>query len=261
MTKRLLKSIVRDWLHYAELDFTTPSGLQLFVPDRGAWGSAGEVFHTRLYDPFYQHLREVRHWVDLGCNNGFFSFGLLDYLTTAGKPAPETRAFLADANQICVTRVQAAIDHNRLSSLWRCRQLVIGPPGATVSFQQHKDSLHSNIFGHGRSRRFFRYPTTDISALLKAESQLFDLIKIDIEGAERFLFENHLPFLKRFRFGLCEWHTPDFPGVKLQEYLQQLGWRTLELRSQGVQYDRAALGDSWVSPLGMVLWENPAPTH
>jgi FkbM family methyltransferase len=232
----------------------------LQVPDRGAWSSAGEVFLSRLYDPFFRHLHDVRHWVDLGCNNGFFSFGLLDHLTTNGKTAPETRAFLADANQICATRVQAAIDLNALSSRWRCRQLVIGPPGTTVSFQQHKDSLHSNIFGHGRSRHFIRYPTTDISAMLATESQLFDLIKIDIEGAERFLFEDHLPFLKRFRFGLCEWHVPDFPGEKLHEHIQRLGWRVLELRSQGVKFDRSH-GESWDSPLGMVLWENPAPTH
>lgn len=116
--RRLLKSIVRDLLPYADLDIHTPSGLQLYVPDRGAWSSASEVFISRGYDPFYQHLDGVRHWVDLGCNQGFFSVGLLEHLIRVSGSTPDTRVFLGDANETCVARVRAAIEHNRLSG-WR----------------------------------------------------------------------------------------------------------------------------------------------
>jgi FkbM family methyltransferase len=261
MSKRLLKSVVRDLLPYAGLDFHTQSGLHLYVPDRGAWSSSGEVYFTRVYDPFYSHLGGIRQWVDLGCNHGFFSFGLLDHLFCQAGQLPQTNVFLGDANEVCVARVQAAIEHNALVPRWRCEQVVIGPPETTVSFQQHKDSLGSNIFGRGRGRghRSFHYRTTDVSARLAQEVNLFDLIKIDIEGAEQFLFDNHLDFLKRFRYGLCEWHAPAFPGPKLQARLQQLGWPVIELRSQAIEYDLQR-GHSWESPLGMVLWQNPAPT-
>jgi len=256
--KRLLKSVVRDLLPYAGLDFHTQYGLHLYVPDRGAWSSAGEVFFTRVYDPFYPHLNGVRRWVDLGCNHGFFSFGLLDYLSRQEKKLPTTDVFLGDANEVCATRVQAMIKHNALQPRWRCQHVVIGPPGTTVSFQQHKDSLGSNIFGQGRSRRFIRYPVTDITARLDGERELFDLIKIDIEGAEKFLFDHHVGLLKRFRYGLCEWHAPTFSGADLHSRLNQLNWRVLELRSQGIDYD-VSCGHSWDSPMGMVLWENPQP--
>ena len=258
--KRLLKSVVRDLLPHADLDFHTQYGLHLYVPDRGAWSSAGEVFFTRVYDSFYPHLRDVRCWVDLGCNHGFFSFGLLDYLSRLEKKLPAAQVYLGDANEVCVARVQAMIQHNALQPRWRCQHVVVGPRGTTVSFQQHKDSLGSNIFGQGRSRRFFQYPVTDITSRLAAERELFDLIKIDIEGAEKFLFEQHLGFLKRFRFGLCEWHAPAFSGPVLRDRLAQLNWRVLELRSQGIDYD-VSRGDSWESPMGMVLWENPQPTR
>jgi len=258
--KRLLRSIARDLLPHAALEFRTGSGLHLFVPDRGAWSSAAEVFMGRIYDPFYRHLGGVRQWVDLGCNNGFFSFGLLDHLARQPGGKPETRAFLGDANPVCAARVSAAIAHNGLASRWVCEPLIIGPRNATVSLKVHKDSMHTNIFDRGHGRRSGGNPTTDITARLAGETSYFDLAKIDIEGAEKFLFDDHLDFLKRFPLGLCEWHAPVFSGPELKARLEKLGWRVLELHSQGVEYDLQR-GDSWESPAGMVLWENPAPTR
>jgi FkbM family methyltransferase len=258
--KRLIRSVVRDLLPCAELDFHTQSGLHLFVPDRGAWSSASETFFRKIYDPFYPHLDNVRNWVDLGCNNGFFSFWLLDQITEKAKAPPETHVFLGDANEACVARVLGAIGHNRLQPAWNCELVIIGPPDTTVSFQRHKDSLGSNIFGQGRSHRVIQCHTTDITGRLAKAGNLFDLIKIDIEGAEKFLFANHLEFLKRFRYGLCEWHAPIFSGLELKDRLATLGWRMLELRSQGVEYDLSR-GNSWESPVGMVLWTNPNSTE
>jgi FkbM family methyltransferase len=258
--RRLLKSVVRDLLPYAGLDFHTPSGLHLYVPDRGAWSSAGEIFFSRGYEPFYKHLNGVRHWVDLGCNQGFFSFGLLDYLARREGRPPDTRVFLGDANEDCVARVRAAIKHNGLQSGWRCERVVVGPRNATVRFQQHKDSIHSNIFARGRGRKIVHLPTTDLSLMLAHEPRSFDLVKIDIEGAEKFLFHHHLDFLKQFRYGLCEWHTPIFSGPDLANSLRHSNWQVVELYSSGVEYDQRR-GNTWESPQGTVLWENPNPLH
>lgn len=259
--KRLIRSTVRDLLPYAALDFHTASGLHLTVPDRGAWSATGEVFLARLYDPFFRHLNEVRNWVDLGCNQGFFSFGLLDYLATRedGAPLPRTNAFLGDADEICAARVREAIARNKLD--WRCEQVVIGPPDTIVSFKRQKDSLGSNIFGRGRGRsRTCRCATTDITARLSQEKNLFDLVKIDVEGAEQYLFAHHLNFLKRFRYGHCEWHGPLFNGPQLREIIQQSNWRIVELRVRETKRD-PNLAISWDSPMGAVLWENPSPTY
>jgi FkbM family methyltransferase len=256
--KRLMISIVRDLLPYAGLDFRLPSGLHLFVPDRGAWSSASEIFIARSYDPFYERLSGVRHWVDLGCNQGFFSFGLLEFLARQAGQSPDTRVFLGDANDTCVARVNAAIGNNKLKDRWKCERVVIGPPDTMVTFDQHKDSVHSNIFDWGRGHKKFQLATTNISQMLARERDLFDLIKIDIEGAEKFLFSHHGDFLKRFRYGLCEWHAPMFTGTDLESFLKQSNWRVIDFRSSGDRYDLSQ-GNSWKSPFGVALWENPAP--
>jgi FkbM family methyltransferase len=255
-----MKSIVRDLLPYADLDIHTPSGLRLLVPDRGAWSSASEVFISRNYDHYFQLLEGVHHWVDLGCNQGFFSFGLLEHLIRRGELTPETRVFLGDANETCVARVRAAITRNHLQDHWRSEQVVIGPPDTTVRFEYHKDSVHSNIFGWGRASKAVKLPTTNLSKLLAQNEDVFDLIKIDIEGAEKFLFDHHVDFLKRFRYGICEWHAPVFPGTALADHLRRLDWKVIDFCSSGDRYD-VSRGHSWESPFGVALWQNPTPAR
>ncbi len=256
--QRLMQSVVRDLLPYANLDFVTASGLHLFIPDRGAWSSVGEVFVGRTYDAFFEHLNGVRHWVDLGSNQGFFSFGLLDYLARKEGHSPETRAFLGDANQNCVKRAIESIKFNGLQDRWKCEQVVIGPPDSTVKFEQHKDSVHSNIFAVGRTQKNFDLPTTNISRMFAGKQDFFDLIKIDIEGAEKFLFQHHLDFLQRFRYGICEWHTPAFTGTDLERFIRQLKWKVIEFQSSPIKFDLRK-GHSWESYQGVAFWENPAP--
>ena len=243
---------------FADLRTQTLTGLRLSVPDRGAWGSLSEVFITRIYEPFFARLEDVRGWVDLGCNNGFFSFGLLDHLACAISQPLRTRALLGDASETCVRLAREAIRVNQLADCWDCQHVVVGPPGAMVTFTQCKDSVHSTILPRRHGQRTFRYATTDLHALWHRQQGVFDLVKIDIEGAERFLFKHYTALLGQFRFGLCEWHAPEFDGAAMRGWLHQTGWETVEMRSQTAGWDPCR-GHSWESPLGMVLWHNASP--
>lgn len=257
-TRRLLKSIAWKMLPWAELEFNTPSGLKLPLRNPGEWGCLGEIFVSRAYEPFWKHLMDVRGWVDLGCNAGFFSFALLDQLRQAGGGTNDFPAFLADANELCVAQTQQSIQQNDLARSWECRHVVVGPPGQVVEFSQFKFSVHSGIFSRQRGERTHRYRTTDLASLADCFQGRTDLIKIDIEGAEVFLFESHPQLLKRFRYGLCEWHAPHFDGSALQRHLKQLGFRVLEFRSQPAEGYDVRQGHSWNSPVGMALWQTPA---
>ncbi|MFO1515049.1 MAG: FkbM family methyltransferase, partial [Verrucomicrobiota bacterium] len=214
-TKRLLKSIAWKMLPWAGLELNTHSGLKLPVRDAGEWGCLGEVFVARAYEPFWKYLATVRGWVDLGCNAGFFSFALLDQLRLGQSPG-NSSAFLGDANEHCVAQTLRSIQQNGLADCWHCRHVVVGPTGQTVNFAQFKFSVHSGIFSKQRGEKNFRYQTTDLTQLEDHFQGRYDLLKIDIEGAELFLFQDYGDWLKRFRYGLCEWHAPHFDGAALQ---------------------------------------------
>ena len=256
--KRLCQSLAWKLLPHAGLEVQTPGGLSLLIRDKGEWSCLGEIFVERVYEPFWPHLRDVRGWVDLGCNVGFFSLAMLDGLTQASGQRPRTRAFLGDANRVCLATALDNLRRNGLGDAWTCEHVVAGPPGATVTFSQFKNSIHSGILSRQKGERTFYYPTTDLKHLFDGLRDVFDLIKIDIEGAEVFVFRHYAETLRRFRFGLCEWHAPDFTGPALRTAIQELGFEVRELRSQPHGWDRSR-GHSWESPLGMVLWRNPSP--
>jgi FkbM family methyltransferase len=256
--KRLLKSLAWKLIPYAGLQLTTPGGLRLPICDQGGWGCLEEVFVAGVYEPFFRHLAGVKGWVDLGCNVGFFSLGLLDYIVRQRPSAPRPRALLGDANEHCLTLARRALDLNGLREAWDCRHVVVGPPGTIVMFSQFKFSVHSSIFSRQRGEKTFRYPTTDLTSLLTGPGDAFDLVKLDVEGAERFVFEHHSELLRRFRFGLCEWHAPHFDGAALRDWLTGHDLELCEMRSQFAEgYDRTR-GHTWNSPVGMALWHNPS---
>ncbi len=255
--KRLLKSWAWKLIPYADLQLRTRGGLWLEVQDQGAWGCLEEVFLGGAYEPFYRHLGQVRGWLDLGCNVGFFSLGLLDYLLRQNPSLTRPPALLADANEYCVARARRAVERNNLAGRWQCQHVVVGPPGQTVSFAQFRFSTHSGIFSAQRGEKTYRYRTTDLPALFHSLGPEIDLLKLDIEGAERFVFDLHSPLLGRFRYGLCEWHGPHFDGGTLRRWIDGHELELLEMRSQTAEGYDAARGHTWESPVGLALWRNP----
>lgn len=257
--KRLCRSIAWKMLPFAGLEMKTSGGLHLLIRDKGEWSCLREIFVERVYDPFWPHLRDVRGWVDLGCNVGFFSLAMAETLTLAWKQRPPTRAFLGDANKVCLATAWDNVSRNGLAEGWSHGHVVAGPPGETVTFSQFKNSIHSGILSRQKGEKTFHYPTTHLGKLFGELQGVFDLIKIDVEGAEVFVFQHYAQELRRFRFGLCEWHAPDFEGPALRKAIQELGFEVLEMRSQDYGWNLAR-GHAWESPLGMVLWRNPSPT-
>lgn len=254
---RLFKSLAWKCLPGAELQLRTQAGLRLEIRDKGAWAALEEIFVARIYEPFFRHLNGITGWVDLGCNVGFFSLGLLDYLKRQHAADPLPRALLGDANTHCVAMARRMVQTNRLASVWDCRHVVVGPPGEVVTFSQFKLSLHSGIFSPQRGEKTFRYRTTDLPALLSGWDGACNLIKLDIEGAERCVFENHSELMAGFQYGLCEWHAPHFLGSSLREWIRNHKLELLEMKSQPVEGYDSSLGDSWDSPVGTALWRNP----
>ena len=254
---RLLESLAWKLLPYAKMELVTPHKLRVKVRNKGDWACLSEVFLSRCYDPFFEHLGDVSCWVDLGCNAGLFSLGLLEHLRSQGRLTGDTRAVLCDANEDCVQLARETLSENPACRSWRCAHAVLGPRDTEVIFSQFKFSVHSSIFSEQKGEKVFRYRTADPESLLNGLRGPFDLVKIDIEGAEKFLFSDYPSFLKRFRYGLCEWHAPEFDGGQLREKISEHGFELIEVRSQPVNYDLSQ-GHSFRSPIGMVLWRNPS---
>jgi glycosyltransferase involved in cell wall biosynthesis len=256
--KRLLKTLAWRFLPHADLEAKTPCGLRLPIRDKGAWGCLDEIFVQRAYAPCWSHLHDVRGGVDLGCNVGFFPLAYWICSRPTPNPGHRPKPFWGDANQGGLQAVRQTLVLNRIGRDWMCEHRVVGPRGELAPFNQFKFSVHSSVFADQRGEKVFRSPATDLAALLRGRDGVFDLIKMDIEGVEVFLFRHYTELLKRFRFGLCEWHAPHFLGSALEEHIARLDGQVLAMRSPDWGYDLAR-GHSRGSPLGTALWRVPAP--
>ena len=254
--RRLLKSMAWKLFPYAGLDARTPGGLALSIRDKGEWWGVREIFIERVYTPFFEPLKDVRGWVDVGCNVGYFSLALEDHLRRlSGGTIESTSALLIDANDDCLRSVNDSLQRNRLSH-WQTRHGLIGPAGETVRFNQFRFSIHSKIAGNQAGEKVLRYPTSSLEDLLEGFPGPLDLIKIDIEGAEADLLKQEPEVLKRFRYGICEWHDPFLPGPELADFCRSAGFEINCIESNDAPEERPA-DDPLQSRYGMIGWRNP----
>ncbi|MDD5262149.1 MAG: FkbM family methyltransferase [Methylacidiphilales bacterium] len=241
--RRLLKSLAWKLFPFAECAVKTASRLKILIPTKDAFGAFQEVFYEQCYRPNLASLSEVKRWVDVGCNIGYFSLWLYDAL---GKTSQE--ALLVDANPLSCKYAGRLLALNKLEPIMRVENALIGPKSAKAPFFASGTSTGSSIHREwGRNRKTILIPSAPLAEIVGTNS--YDLIKIDIEGAEKFIFENETEFILSFPLGLAEWHAPYWSGKQMKDWLQKNKCRILQV-SAGSLYG----SDAFDSALGTVLW-------
>jgi FkbM family methyltransferase len=255
--QRLLKSIAWKLIPYAELNFQLPSGLHFSVRDKGSYACLNELWVQKTYDSFFSKIGKITGWVDIGCNVGFFSMALEDSQRERYGKADQRSALLIDANEQCVGATKSLLEQNRLSNI-ESYHAVIGPKGETVAFHQFKHSVTSRIMSSQKGEKIYYYKTTPLVEIIGDWKGPFDLIKVDVEGAEKYVFEQEQDQLLRFKYGLCEWHEPYTNGKLIMEFCERNSLEVIFLKSQYPEWSPGQK-DTLDSSLGMIGWANPSP--
>jgi FkbM family methyltransferase len=163
---------------------------------------------------------------------------------------------LVDANPICCRSAEEMLSANGFGQRAKVRCALVGPEGEQMSFFQSKSSVRSSLFRPASEEKVSLYTTRSLAGLLQTDNiKNRDLVKIDIEGAESFLFQGQTEALLEFRFGLAEWHGPHWTGPQMRDWLEKNNLKTLNVTAAG--WPPPKLDDPYDAQLGMVLWENP----
>jgi len=244
LLRNALKSIAWKLFPFAQCTLKTASRLKIPIESRDALSGVQEIFIDRVYHPYLEGLSNVKSWVDVGCNVGYFSLWLHDSL---GKG--DHKALLLDANPLSCKMAQKLVLLNALQNSFRVENKVIGPDGAEVSFFARGTCTGNSIFRDQDPKK--RGSTVRSSSLQSiAGTDSYDLIKIDIEGGEKFLFENESERVLQFRLGLAEWHAPHWTGNQMREWLEKNKCRTVKVIPSDLSRP-----DPFLSSRGTVLWE------
>lgn len=190
----------------ADLDARVPLGEDLAAPlfDAELGASFAEIFSNAEYATLLDSIQLPRRWIDLGCYAGFFSLWLELQRRRRGERTPSD-ALLIDANTSLAPWLARVLAINELP--WTHRVGAIAPGSGKCEFVQrsYMGSSLGTIDGPPGER--VRVPILDEDAILRLLPPPYDLLKVDIEGAEHALL-THYPRLLAAARSLClEWHS------------------------------------------------------
>jgi FkbM family methyltransferase len=244
---RLSLSLAWKMFPAARAQIKTAQKIRVPLRAKGDFAALEEIFVNQAYAPLIASLPgPVLSWVDLGCNAGMFSAWLYDR-ACAQKLGAECRALMVEPG-VCIETAREFIRLNELTR-FKIVEACIGDGQPTI-FYESKSSTRSSSAIKPSSREKIRHvETTTLTALLAAEDfGRADLIKIDIEGAEKFLLRES-GLLQRFRAGILEWHAETTTGPVAAEWITGQGGRITYTVAQD-----GTTGDPLQARLGMLAW-------
>jgi FkbM family methyltransferase len=226
--RKMMQSLARRLLPAANLEIVLPTGIRVPFGSRDQISRFEEIFLQRSYDSLLDRIPLPATLCDLGCNAGYFPLAL-EHRKRLKQQTTPTRYLCIDANAECVRIARRSLEHNLPTGTWRVMQGCVGEPGQEMRFHVSKADAHSSVFAKYSYRRTVKMRALDLAALFRETfPDGIDLLKVDIEGAEKFLVTSWGEALNCRRM-MVEYHP--FCGMSAAQFaarMRELGF-TAEL--------------------------------
>jgi len=217
---------------FRELDLRIPIGHGLCVPwiDEDVGSSFAEIFLDEEYSAMFQYLKPPTRWIDLGAFAGFFSIWLLRNRKRLKMDDSPFEALLIDADEKRRPYIEDLVRMNDLSSAFHFRCAAIGPDDGSCKFVHipYMGSALASIVGY--NSQSFEVPILTAAEIIATFRPPYDLLKVDIEGAEFELLQNYHQLLSHCEYLLLEWHSWHSGGGglgRLQQLTSDIGFTQL----------------------------------
>lgn len=194
--------------HFGTLKILIPltKDLACPIPSLEALQSFNEIYIAQDYGSFLEKMPLPKRWLDLGCHMGYFSLYLAWQHALRGD-IKAIEALLVDADPRVFEQLNYLIARNRLQGQFHTLNAAIAPPGyGTVPFALRTGMVSSTERAGDPILKEVTIPRLNIETLLSTFPPPYDLIKLDIEGAESCFLENFPGILGETQALLVEWH-------------------------------------------------------
>lgn len=244
--------------HHADLGIAVPMehGLACPIASMEHWVSYANIFCEKEYDALLAMIPLPQRWLDLGCHAGHFTL-LLAMRHRGNQRPPPWSALLVDADSRSEPAIRDMVKLNGFDASRVCfLHAAIAGTGDEVAFLE-KPYMTSEMAGDlaacgGEVRTVRRLPPEEILRVLPPP---YDLVKMDIEGAEEAFLKAYQPVARKTRHLLFEWHSWHAGGggkAQLLDMAGQMGFRLL-----GEQHMRRTVRHNGKDETaGIVLLEN-----
>jgi FkbM family methyltransferase len=207
---------LRPW--FGELEFEIPLTKDMACPI-GQWDSAhsfSEIFVANEYGAFFDEAPLPRRWLDIGCHTGYFTLYLAWRNALAGR-ARDWSALMIDADPRMEPLVSWTLRRNGIDGNGTFKLGMIGAGSGTGAFALRPGMISSSNVAGAPADAVCRVPWITAEEIAKAFPPPYDLIKIDIEGAEYDFAGSYSDLCRQASYLLVEWHSPDREGRREPE--------------------------------------------
>lgn len=217
-----------------------PSGrMQIRINSIAGFALAEEMFSGQGYREAIA-LREVRTFVDLGCNIGWFPCFLGEI-----QGGNEFGGLMFDADPRVIPHARWHLDANALTNCDVIHGVVgVGEEATETSFFINPASTQSALKAFGDKHPFpikgrvqeARVPVFSVKREWEKRhgaTTPVDLLKIDIEGAELDFLRSEIDFIKKsVRIIVCEWHNWHVSLQQVEEFMIPHGFALVSVTEQ-----------------------------
>ena len=206
--RRVAFEIKHSWFRDLQLSIPLTDNFSCPVPELDALYSFSEIFVADEYGSFLRDVSPPRRWIDLGCHLGYFTL-YLAWQHAVAHPGEAWAALLVDADPRALSLAEATLQSNGLAG--RCRLLhgAISRENAPLEFALRPGMSSSTDLEMVGVQSVIRVPPLSPAQILAALPPPYDLVKIDIEGAEYDFLEAYAEVWTRATTILIEWHSSD----------------------------------------------------
>lgn len=227
--------------YFKELGFSMPIGAGYHAPllEVSSVHAFSEIFVNQEYADLLKYVPLPRSWVDIGCHRGYFSLWLARHskLCTA---KDDCEAILIDADPRAEAWVGSLVAMNALQESFHWVHGAVGDNdrAGTVCFALREGMLSSNTLNKSHPlEHCVEVPCLDTKSIHERFGLGFDVLKIDIEGAEYAFVHRYTDIIQLARSVVVEWHAygQRLDKHKSEAMLNALGFnRSVVLRPVGV---------------------------
>lgn len=187
------------------------------------FGTFNEVFVSQVYRAALRVVHDARTVIDLGSNIGLAALYLAAHL-------PKARIFCvepgADTYEFIEQNVAALRRASRLDSLhgavWDAECRLHADPATT----SYSNALAARPAEPGHAGEFSGYPMAEI--IRRSGFAGIDLLKVDIEGAERQLFSGDISWLDAVGAIAIEFHDTSRTDARFDAVMAAHGFRIVD---------------------------------
>jgi FkbM family methyltransferase len=233
LRRRLIFALKQRYFSDLSIDLPLAPGLICPLVDEQYRDSLSEIFIEGTYSSAFENISLPAKWIDLGCHAGYFSLYIIWQRQIKGL-VEECRALLIDADPRVQSAVARLIELNNLSKQLQFQLGAIAPGQGTTEVALRGSMSSAVANRHNKNAATMPVPIITETDIMRLLAPPYDLIKVDIEGAEYGLLTDYKNLLQQSKYLLMEWHSWHDGGGGKEQIFQLAEDRGYKLMAEPV---------------------------